>query len=112
MAEREGTECAVEHQRLHVFGAVRAGGGVARVADSNVPLQFGKIVFGKGLRDQSHLPMRIEPRAVACHDAGALLAAMLERVEAEIGNTGYIFSGRINAEYAAGLAWPVRLVAR
>ena len=62
-----------------------AGGGVARVADGHVAGQLGQHVVGKDLRDQAHALDVGQMLAVGGGDAGRLLPAMLQRVEAEIG---------------------------
>ena len=62
-----------------------AGGGVAGVADGHVAGKLGKDVVGEDLRDQAHALDVGEVLAVGSGDAGRLLAAMLEGVEAEIG---------------------------
>ena len=50
------------------------------------------------LRDQAHVLVDQDLFAVADRDAGGLLAAVLERVEPEVGELGDLFTGRPDAE--------------
>ena len=52
------------------------------------------------------------PDAVGRRDAGGLLAAVLQRVEGEVGEAGYVVIGRVDAEDAALVARAVALVER
>jgi hypothetical protein len=74
------------------------------VADGEGAGQAREVIFGERLRDEAHLAVRVQLLAVAGGDSSALLAAMLERVEAEVGDAGDILAGRVDAEDAAGLA--------
>ena len=65
-----------------------AGGRVARVADGHGAGQLGQHVVGEDLRDQAHALDVGQMLAVGGGDAGRLLAAMLQGVEAEIGLAG------------------------
>src|SRR5579884_1614256 len=56
--------------------------------------------------------MDIERRTVAGGDAGALLAAMLQGIEAKVGDAGDIFAAGVDAEYPAGFAGAVGHVLR
>ena len=62
-----------------------AGGGVARVADGHVAGELGEHVVGEDFGDQAHALDVGQMLAVGGGDAGRLLAAMLQGVEAEIG---------------------------
>ena len=65
-----------------------AGGGVARVADGHRAGELGQHVVGEDFRDQAHALDVGQMLAVGGGDAGRLLAAMLQGVEAEIGLAG------------------------
>ena len=62
-----------------------AGGGVARVADGQMARKLQENVVGKDFGDQAHAFDVGQMQAVGGGDAGGFLAAMLQRVEAEIG---------------------------
>ena len=64
-----------------------AGGGVARVADGHVAGKLGEHVVGEDFRDEAHALDVGQMLAVGGGDAGRLLPAMLQCVEAEIGLT-------------------------
>ena len=54
------------------------------------------------LRHETELLDHGHPLPIGDRDAGALLAAMLQRVEAEVGEAGSVGTGRPDAEHAAG----------
>src|SRR5258708_35184167 len=82
------------------IGKVRgAGGGIARMADGNFSFQVVKNLAFEHLRDQTHAPMVVELLAIRRDNAGALLSAMLQGVEAVVCQ----FSGigmPVNAEHS------------
>ena len=55
------------------------------------------------LRDQAHVLVDQDLAAVADRDAGRLLAAVLQGVEAEVGQLGDVLAGGPDAEDAAGV---------
>ena len=55
------------------------------------------------LRDQAHVLVDEDLAAVADRDAGRLLAAVLQGVEAEVGQLGDVLAGRPDPEDAAGV---------
>src|SRR5258708_15018118 len=75
-------------------------GRVAGMTDSNVPDQAVKYFSIKDLRNQSHPTMHAELFSVRYHNAGALLAAMLQRVQPVVGQFGGI-GVAVNTENAA-----------
>jgi hypothetical protein len=77
-----------------------AGGGVAGVADGHLAGQLGENVVGEDLRDQAHALDVGQMLAVGGGDAGRLLAAMLQGVEAEIGLAGGVGMA-VDGDYAA-----------
>ena len=60
-------------------------GRVADVADGRVALQRREHVGVEDVRDEPHLAVDVERLAVGRDDAGRLLAAVLQRVQAEVG---------------------------
>ena len=64
------------------------------------------IALGKGVADQAEPALGVKALAVEGDDAAGLLAAMLERVQAERGDGGRVRVAE-NAEDAAFLAEPV-----
>ena len=92
---------AIHRERLGVAQVRRAGGGIARVADGHVAdevVQDFRAV--EHLRHQAHAVVLEKLPVVAGDDAGAFLAAMLERVKAVVGQFGGIRMAE-NAEHAA-----------
>ncbi len=65
-----------------------AGRGVAIVADGAVAFQPLDDILFERVGDQAHLAMRDQPLPVGRNNAARLLAAMLQRVEAEIDHVG------------------------
>ena len=78
---------AVDHQWLRVFDRARAGGRVAGVPDRAAPFESLELGLTKDLRHQAHVFVNQErgAGAVAGDDAGAFLAAMLEREKPVVG---------------------------
>src|SRR2546421_5164386 len=93
----------LDDHRLGIFHPVGAGGGVASVPQGEVAGEAIERQLVKGLGNQSDVLVHPQASPVAGRDAGAFLAAMLQRVEAEIGEVRHLFPGRIDAEEAAGL---------
>src|SRR5262249_44100891 len=65
--------------------------------------QLPEVVLGEDLGDQPHARVADDPRSVGGRDAGRLLAAVLEGVEAEEGRPGDFVLAAVDAEDAAGL---------
>ncbi len=80
-----------------------AGGGVAGVADGHGAGELGQHVVGEDFRDQAHALDVGQMQAVGGGDAGRLLAAMLQGVEAEIGLAGGVGMA-VDGDYAAFFA--------
>src|SRR5258708_729786 len=55
------------------------------------------------LRYQAHVLEHDDPGAVADREAGRLLAAMLQRVQAEVGKLGHVLARRPDTENPAGI---------
>src|SRR5581483_7359651 len=104
VAERQLAVRAADAERLRVAGVAGACGRVAGGSDREPPGQVAQVVLVEDLRDEPHAGLEVEGSGVGCRDAGALLPAVLQGVEAEERDAGDIFLGRVDAEDAAGLA--------
>ena len=82
--ERDRAHAAVVEQRLRVRPGVAAGRRVARVADRELAVQAGEAALVEDLRDEPEVAQRRQPAVLADGDPGRLLAAVLQRVEAEV----------------------------
>ena len=107
MGDREAAGLEFGEQRLDIAQDGLAGRRIAHMADRRTSRQA---VDGRGVRemiaDQPLPALRVEPHAVESDDAGGLLAAMLQGVQAERGDRGGV--GMVeNAEDAALLAQSV-----
>ena len=104
MGNREAAGVEVGEQGLHVAQDGVAGGGVAVVAERDVALEpADHIGLVEVVADQAQAALRMEMRAVEGDDAGRLLAAMLQRVQAERGQSRRIVVAE-HPEHAALLA--------
>ena len=107
MGDREAAGLELGEQRLDVAQHGVAGRRIAHMADRRASRQA---VDGRRIRevvaDQPLPALRVEPDAVESDDAGGLLAAMLQRMEAKRGDGGGVRMVK-NAEDAALLAQSV-----
>ena len=101
--ERDGARVAAAERRLGVLPGAGAGRGVAAVADREVALERAQAALVEDLGDQAHVLVDQEARAVTGGDARRLLAAVLQRVEAEVGELGDLLAGSPDPEDAAGI---------
>ena len=79
---------AFHHDGLRVEQGRIAGGGVARVPDGQRARESREDVAGEEIGDQSHALVKFDPLTVRGGDARRLLAAMLQRVQAQVGELG------------------------
>ena len=80
-----------EDERLDVVGGAGAGGGVAHMADRAVAPETLDLAFvGEHLREQAEPAVPDEMAMVVRDDAGALLSAVLQRVQAEVRQSGRV----------------------
>ncbi len=101
VAERHAGACrGVAEHRLGVLPGGGAGGGVAAVPDGDVALHRGQGLLVEHLADQAEVLEDQHLRPVGDGDARRLLAAVLQRVQAVIGELGDVFARRPDAEYA------------
>src|SRR4030042_1501559 len=108
VAQGELAMLSLHVHRLGVLDAAGAGGGVAVVADGHEAGKERQVVLIEHLGDQAHSGANVDAASVACGDAGALLAAVLEGVDTVEGDPCYVFVRREHAEDATLLS-PVRV---
>ena len=77
------------------------------MADRHVPLQRAQLLLVEHLVDEPLVAHRHDVAALGDGDARRLLAAVLERVEREVGEPRDLALGRDYAEHAALVARPV-----
>ena len=97
----------VAPDRLRVLPGAAAGGRVADVADRHVALQRPQLLLVEDLGDEAGVAQGGDVAALAGRDPGRLLAAVLQRVEPEVGEAGDVVAGRVYAEDAALVTRPV-----
>ena len=103
-ATREAAGVEIGKQRLHVAQDGVAGGGVAVVAERDVALEAADHVgLVEVVADEAEPALGVEVAAVVGDDAGGLLAAMLQGVQAERGQGRRVLVAE-HAEHAAFLA--------
>src|ERR1051325_3699208 len=91
---------AIHGERLRIANVRRSRRGIARMPDGHRANQVVQNIAIESLRNQSHAAVHAELLAIRGDDAGALLAAVLERVKAVVSQ----FCGirmTVNAEHAA-----------
>ena len=86
--QRDLALVALHHDGLRIEQRRIAGGGVARVADGERAGNAGQHVGGEDVGDQAHGLVQLQLLAVGGGDARRFLAAMLQRVQAEVGELG------------------------
>ena len=74
------------------------------MADRHVALQRPQLLLVEDLGDEARVAQRRDVAALAGGDPGRLLAAVLQRVEAEVGEAGDVVPGCVYAEHPAFLA--------
>ena len=88
MAQGHISIMETEDERLNVVGAARAGSGVAHMANRPVSLQtFDFSLVAEHLGQQTRSAMTDEMTVIVGDDAGTFLTAMLQRVQAKIGES-------------------------
>ena len=97
----------VAPDRLRVLPGAAAGGRVADVADRHVALQRLQLLLVEDLGDEAGIAQGGDVAALAGGDPGRLLAAVLQRVEAEVGEPGDVVPGCVYAKDAALVARPI-----
>ena len=96
-----GARGGVAEHRLGVLPGGGAGGGVAAVPDGDVALHGGQRLLVEHLADQAEILEHQHLGAVGDGDARGLLATVLQRIQAVVGELRHFFAGRPDPEYAA-----------
>ena len=110
MAKRETAAVKLGEQGLDVAEDGFACRGVAGVPDRRFALQPGDdVAMREIVPDEAHAPFGVKAPAVIADDARRLLAAMLERMQAERGDRGGVGMAE-NAEDAAFFAQRLAVV--
>ena len=104
VAQRQaGAGLGGAERRLGVLPRGGAGRGVAGVADGEVAAQAAQRRLVEDLADQPEVLVDDDGGAVGHRDAGRLLTAVLEGVQAEIGQLRDLFPRRPDPEDATGV---------
>ena len=69
---------SIDVERLRLGGAVAAGGRIAHVADADVARQLQHVLLLEHIAHQAGALARAQPALEGGHDAGGILAAMLQ----------------------------------
>ena len=83
----------IDIQRLGQGRAAAAGGGVAHVGDAHLPGEPPHVAGAENILDQAVVLAQIEFAAVAGHDAGGILAAVLQHRQGVIQAKANILAG-------------------
>ena len=100
VAEGDRARAPVMDQGLRVRPAVRPRRRVARVPDRDLARQRLELLLVEDLGDEAHVANDGEPAAVGDRDPRGLLAAVLEREQAEVGEARDVPLIRADAEDA------------
>src|SRR5439155_21747546 len=121
VAEHELPQVTSSRNRLDVRERVRAGGRVARVTDGGdrrLAVSDGLAAVERvdrlaieDLADQSQALVQVELRTIAGGDPGRLLAAMLQRVQAQVSEPADRLTGGEDTDHAALFARAMGFVA-
>ena len=107
VGDREAARVQLREQRLHVAQHGFAGGGVAHMPDRGGAGQaLDRVFLRKVIADQAQSALAMKAAAVEADDAGRLLAAMLQGVQAQGGDRCGVRQIE-DAENAAVFAKPV-----
>src|SRR5262245_28726869 len=98
---------AIDEEGLRVLELAVARGRVARVADRDVAGQRGERLLVEGVSDLSHRARRAKLFTVSRRDARAFLAAVLQRVQAEVGEIGGLRMSEDSKHTALVFEWHV-----
>ncbi len=106
MGERYAAGRGRAERRLRVLPHRRPGRGVAGVTDGQVAVQRLQGGLIEDLRDEAHVLVHEDLAAVGHGDTGRLLPAVLQGVDAEVGEFGHVLARRPYPEHAAGVLRP------
>ena len=90
VADGDHQTAVLHHEGLGVDEHGGAGGGIAHVADGQMPRELIQDCGVEDLGHQPQAPVHADPFAVAGDDAAGFLAPVLEGVEAEVGDAGRV----------------------
>jgi hypothetical protein len=99
--ERDGPGAAVLDEGLRVRPLRRPGRRVARVPDRNLTLQSVQLLLVEHLRHEPEVAQRGQAAGLGDGDPGRLLAAVLQREQAEVREPRDVAVGCVDAEDAA-----------
>src|SRR5450759_3815352 len=103
VAQGDHLAVAAAHQRLRVLPVARARRGVEHVADGVLAAQALEHLLVEDLADETQIPDDRDLAVVGHGDAGALLAAVLQGVEAEKRQARDVAPRRMDAEDATAV---------
>ncbi len=106
VTEGEARVCDLAVHRLRVAPRARTGRRVADMPDREVTVERREVALVEHLGDEAHVLDDGDGLAVAHRDAGRLLAPVLERVEAVVGELGHGLARRVHAEHPARVSVP------
>ena len=107
VGKRDLAARVVDEQRLRVGEQARARRRIAHMADGDALVLHVRNLMAEYFVDEAHAARHIHPGAVRDGDAGALLPAVLQGIEAEVRQAGDIFRMGVHAVNAAFL-FPLR----
>lgn len=103
MGHTDGAESVTSDKGLDVFEHGLAGGGVPDMADCEAARELVELGLVEDVRDEANAGYGLEDVVVNGYNSGAFLAAVLERMESEVAETGGLRVA-IDADDAALLA--------
>ena len=103
MGQSEGTKPGHQNHGLGIADPTAARGGVAVVSHRQITGHAGQNLLIKHLADQAHVLMQADLAFVEHGDARRFLAAMLQGIQAEVGEVGDRLFPCENSKDAAGL---------
>ena len=101
VAQGERARGGGAERRLGVAPHVRAGRRVADVAQGDVAAQALQGLLGEHLRHEALILIHEDLLAIRCRNTGALLAAVLQGIEGEVGQAGNVLARGPHSEDAA-----------
>jgi hypothetical protein len=88
MSNRDGAFGIIDDEGLRVLDVARSGCGISNVPNRSVPLDLFYHLLAEDIGDEAHLSVGEHTVPISAGHTRALLAAMLEGMEAQIGNIG------------------------
>src|SRR6185369_7586740 len=102
MGEGEAPELQIGEERLDIAQDGLTGGGIADMADGRMALQLGHhLLGGEIVGHMAQRPVGVELAAVEGDDAGGLLAAVLQGMQAEDGPRRRLLTPIVDADDSA-----------